>query len=334
MIHIPFALMPLPVSDAIFFIYNVALLVVLAWCSIFMAGGRVSISSVLGIACLLLISRPGHITIFTGYFTLEMVIGTAIALHFARSRPWVSAIGILLASCKPTYFVPLIILMVCRQNYRASIIGVLLSVMLAGAGLGWLAYHSSIQQVLAGVQQGQSAHHEDPSEHPVNAWTRVDLMGMIAKAANWNPDTRIYLIAMLILFLVPGVIIFRTTNLESNHGAAGFTAWIVILLMLLGLYHHVYDCLLLVVPWVGITFFGTKTLPELATRSRYILALLTAVPAGNYLSTLAAKDRLGFESQGLAWQSLTMINGICLTIALVILLIEAGRLRTSSVQSH
>jgi hypothetical protein len=157
---------------------------------------------------------------------------------------------------------------------------------------------------------------------------------MIAKAANWNPDTRIYLISMLILFLVPGIIVFRTTHLESNHGAAGFTAWIVILLMLLGLYHHVYDCLLLVVPWVGVTFFGSKTLPELSPGRRFVLTFLTAVPAGNYLSTLAAKDRLGFEPLGVAWQSLTAINGICLTIALVILLLEAGRLQKSSVPAH
>lgn len=326
MLHAPFAWFHVQTSDVLFFLYNIALSLLLGYCGMVMSGGKFSWFGFLALGSMILLSRPGHINIFTGYFTTELALGTLVALHFAKTRPILSGLGMLLASSKPTYIVPLVFLMMWRKNYKATIIGCILCAAFAAGGLAWLSSHSSFDTVIAGLQNGQEAHIDDVTEHPINTWTRIDLVGMFAKVMDWNPDAKVYLVGMFFLLIVPGLAIAKTTNVESNSGACGLTGWIVMLSMLIGLYHHSYDCLLLVAPWIGITFFGKQTLPELGSFSRWTISLLTAVPAGNYLSTQTARDKLGFEQLDFAWQAITMINGICLLIALLILLYHAFKI--------
>lgn len=326
MLHSPFALFNVYAADVLFYLYNLGLALLLGYCGITMSGGRFRWFAFFALGCLVLISRPGHITLFTGYFTLELVLGTIVALHFAKTKPMLSGLGMLLASSKPTYIVPLVFMMMWRKNYKATIIGCILCGVFAAGGIAWLSYHSSLDSVIAGIQQGQDDHIEDVTEYPINTWTRIDLLGMFAKTINWNPATKIYLIAMFFLMIIPGLAVARATHLESNTGGCGLTAWIVVLSMLVCLYHHSYDCLLLVAPWIGVTFFGRQTLPELGSFARRTIALLTAIPAGNYLSTQTARDRLGFEQLDIGWQAITMINGTCLLIALAILIYHAFKL--------
>ena len=322
-LHYPFTWFTLHVADVLFFAFNISLALVIAWFSLSMNKSRFSAIGFISIASLILMSRPGHVTLFTGYFTFELVIGTLVALHFSKSRPWLSATGMLLASAKPTYIIPLGFLMLWRKDYKAFVIGFLLCTAGVVGGLGWLAYNSSVTEVISGLQHSQDAHVEDETEFPINSWTRVDLPGLVCKLAGWNPGGKMYLAAMFALLMLPGFVIFRVVETESHSGATGLSGWIVMLSMLVGLYHQSYDCILLVVPWVGITFFGDQTLPEVSKPIRFLISLLVAIPAVNYLSTKSAFDKLGIEPLTPLWQSITMINGICLIVALLILLFAA-----------
>jgi hypothetical protein len=93
------------------------------------------------------------------------------------------------------------------------------------------------------------------------------------------------------------------------------------LAILLSVYHHSYDSLLLVVPWAGVTFFGC--LKELAIPWRVLVSILVAVPAANYVSTQSARDALELDQHSMTWTVLTLINGFCLLFALCILLVAA-----------
>ena len=94
---------------------------------------------------------------------------------------------------------------------------------------------------------------------------------------------------------------------------------IAALSVLLSIHHHSYDCLLLVVPWIGLTFFGDTVAPGLRDRARWSVVLLTSVPAANYFSTISFQEKFGLAKDGLAWQIITQINGVCMLIALIIL---------------
>ncbi len=329
-LNLPFAFFSLHVARVLFFFFNAGFMVAIAGCSLKMAGRRLALFDLLGITNLLLISRPGHVTLFTGYFTAEIVLGCIAAIHFAKSRPVFSGLGMVLASIKPNFIIPLMILLIFRRNIWAVGYGVLFSAIAAGIGLGWLAMNNGWEQTIAGIRAGQSELHADPTELPVNTWTRVDLLGMYAKLVDWVPDDRTYLIAMMIFLSIIGVVVFRASRYESEPGAAGLTGFLVALAILLGVYHHVYDCLLIAVPVVGIVFFGRQTVPEVPQHWRRVIAFLTTVPAINYLSTKSVMEKLQLEPHGFAWQAVTLINGLCLLAALVILLSAAIGFRNFS----
>jgi hypothetical protein len=325
-VHIPFTYFDLHTADVIFFVFNLGLLFLLAYFSVVMARGDFDLLLFLGVSSFLLISRPGHITLFTGYHTLELVLGVLIALHYADRKPWIAALGMLVASGKPTFILPLIILMVARKNYRATIIGIVLCTIAGVGGLAWLASESSFPRVIAGIVEGQEAFHSDETEFPVNTWTRLDLVGMFAKLIDWRPDDKVYLGGMLVLLIVPFVAIRRIADRESNSGAAGLSSSIVIVATLLCIYHHSYDCLLLIVPLVGCLFFTDRVLPGLGYGSKWTLGVALAIPFANYFSTQSARGVLGLEQTSFVWQLITLVNGLCLIVAMAILLSLAMRL--------
>ncbi len=322
-LHLPLTWLPVVWADVVFSIVNLGMLAALAGMGVRFSSPRFDWPVFWLVLDMMLVSRPGHITLFTGYFTLEFILGSIVALHYARSRPWLSAIGLLLSSGKPTYFLPLVLLMAARRDGQALWRGVVLSVVGALIGVGWLALHQVPTTLVQEYRETQAVHHADETEFPINSWTRVDLLGMVAKVRDWVPGDGVYLGAMVLLLIVPAVVIWRTRPFESNVGATGLTAWIAALSLLLSIYHHSYDCLLLVVPWVGATFYGPLALPEIRPWIRWAVALLTAVPAGNYLSTISFRNLMDWDSGNAAWQAITMLNAICLAIAWGLLLASA-----------
>lgn len=330
MLHIPFAFMTLEVARVAFFVFNFSLIAALAYCSLKMSFQPFRWFDFLAITNLILVSRPGHLTLFTGYFTAEIVIGCMLALHFAKSRPTISGLGMVLASIKPNFVIPLIFLMAYRKNFKALILGLTFCTIAGCVGVGWLSYHKDLSQVIADVREGQESLHIDTTEMPVNTWTRVDLLGMYAKLADWVPEDKIYLAAMLVFTGIVGIFLWRISDNESNTGATGLSAFIAILTLLLSLYHHSYDCLMLVVPAVGVLFFGEQTLREIPRWLRMVVAVLVVIPAINYVSTKSAMEFLELKPLSFSWQAVTLVNGICLLMALILLLYASVQLKTAT----
>ena len=289
------------------------------------AGVKVDRGWWLAIFGFLVFSRAGHITLYTGYITPMLVIGTLMAFQYGKKNPWLSGIGILLASVKPTYLIPLLIILAFRRNYKAAMIGLLLSVAVAFAGLTWLALDSSYGHVLDTIQHGQDAFQDDESEFPINTWTRIDLVGMFAKVIDWNPDKSVYLAAMVVLLIPPGIVIRKIALEEQNSSATGLSAFIGILALLIGIYHHAYDCLLFTVPWLAMILFGKQTLSHVPRSQRITIGLLLFVPAINYAATLAFRNLMKLDQYSFTWQSITMVNGVCITLSLLILMFAAWR---------
>lgn len=325
MLHAPLTLLSIQQADVVFFVINVAMIGLIAWLALSMSGAKFSWAPWLWLFGLFVFSRPGHITLFTGYFTAELVIGTLVALHFAKTSPWLSGAGMLLASGKPTYIIPLTLLMLCRRNFKAVIIGLVLCVIVGATGVGWLASNSSVSHVIEGLQEGQAAFDDDPNEEPVNTWTRVDVAGVVSKVMHWKPDNATYLTIMIGLLMIPGIAIWRKSNSESNPGATGLTAMIASVALLITIYHNSYDCLLITVAWVGLAFFGSAVCPEMKRGEHLSVAALLTIPAVNYVSTLRFRDLFGLENQSTIWVVITSLNGVCLLLALMILLGTAFR---------
>ena len=112
----PFTWLALPAADIAFFAFNVLLIAGLAWCTVhtirklvkpenqcllnWVGDDRLAAIWAFG---LIVLSRPGHITLFTGYFTMQLIIGTLISLHYARSKPWLA--GVILESAHSPFWI-------------------------------------------------------------------------------------------------------------------------------------------------------------------------------------------------------------------------------------
>ncbi len=323
-LHLPFSLLDLETANIAFFVYNLSLMFALAFCAFRFSGGK-RFSVWLTIVLLLLLSRPAHQSLFTGYFTVEMAIGTGIALHFARTLPWVAGLGILLTSSKPTFVIPLLLLMLFRQDFRAVIWGFCLCAITASAGLLWIANGDSLFDVLDSIRAAQDIHEGDKMSQPFFSWTRTDILGVVSKPLRANPGAVVALSSMLVMLIPIGFSLRRLAARSVENGAAGLGGLIATLFILVGFYHHTYDALILLFPWVGLVFFGPRIYGDLSPRIRHLLALLLSVPAVNYAATLFVKGKLDLADGNVFWIAITMLNGICLAIALAIAVFQALR---------
>ena len=165
----PLTYLPLAAADVVACLLNLSMIGGIAWLVFRYSNQPVQWSWWLAVFGFLVFSRPGHITLHTGYFTALLVIGTLMAFHHAKDRPWLSAVGVLLASAKPTYVIPLLLILAFRRNYKAAVYGIVLSGAVALAGVTWLATahdDSSFSHVIETVLHGQEAFHNEPTEDP------------------------------------------------------------------------------------------------------------------------------------------------------------------------
>ncbi len=292
LLHAPLALLPVQVAELIFFLINVGLCIAVAWFATqWMPLGEARTRWFL-IACVLVVgSRSGHTTLFTGYATAELVVGTFVALTYAVNKPWLSAVGVCIASCKPTYAIPLFLLMVARGDHIAAWRGVLLSVIGAMLAVGRLLLVSSPGQFIEAFIHGQSQHMADEYELPVNTWTRVDVLSWIAKWCRIAPSELVHLVVMVFLLLLPALALWHIRRLTRDQSAAGLSSGVIAVSILATIYHHVYDAMLVFPVVIGL-FANHPDLARGKKLMRWTIAGLMLFVTWNYLGSELAIRRL------------------------------------------
>jgi Glycosyltransferase family 87 len=323
LIHWPLAWLSLSVAEVVYFLISLGLCIALA---VLTVRGIDSIQDKLtwSIAILLLVlaSRAGHTTLFTGYFTLELVVGSLVALRYAVDRPILSAIGIALASIKPNIGIPLIILMAARGNWRA----VLYAAAFCGLGalipIVMLLQNSSVEQLIADVRSSDEAHVTDYYELPVNTWTRVDALAIASKWMGINPGAPVSLLVMLGLLVVPCIGLRKLKALGDSSGALSFSGTLVIVSSMVAIYHHIYDTLLLIPVAVALAL-DSRWQRWFSMPIRGLLALGLLLPPWNYLSAEQVLNRLAPSE--FTRQLTTSLSGVVLLACCVLLCYRSFR---------
>ena len=287
-------------------------------------------------AAAVLVSRPGHITLVSGYFTAELVLATLLTLFWADRSPKLSAIAFLVACGKPTYAIPLLCVLAIRGSWRAAMYGGVLAAVLTAISIGWLLVNHTPASLVEGIREGQMAHMHDPVELPVNTWFRVDWAAIVAKWLERNPSELIQLIVALVLYLIL-FLLFRQwfrgeadrdrlsptqplsprTDLSDrsagNGPLTGLAAGILLLSIVLFLYRHVYDCLLLVPPLLALVSGRPGWVQRLGSGTRFAVIFLLATPFWNYSGSETVLNRL--PDLDLLQRSLTSVNTLAITAA-------------------
>ncbi len=340
-VHAPLAMLPLRVAEVLYF----GIMLAIIWlcsiqCSLSAKLGR-RLDVVLLIATLIVYSRAGHATLFSGYFTLELILGTFVAISQAGRRPWLSAMALVLVSFKPTYILPIGFLMLARGNIREIVYGALLSIVAAAVPTLWIASNEGggdvvqgLSNIIAQIGEAQEIHRADPVELPVNTWTRIDFLAVVAKWLNQSPEDMAHLWVMCAMLVAPVWILNRRRRLGIDDGLAGVTGAVILSTSLTAIYHHAYDLVLLLAPLTGIAASRLPQWKQCSIATRAMLAGMILFVLFNFTSAKSLLDKLSLGP--LFGQVLTSLNAMAVfafTVCICVLAIKQTWNKVCGVES-
>ena len=313
-LYLPLGFLPYTTAGAIFFALNLVLVLVLVHQAFRLTGLAPTAPRVLGLAALVVLSRPGLLTLFVGQSAIYMTLGVYVALRYARTRPALSALGVALVGAKPTFGLPLGFLLLARGEWRPAVLGGVL-VGLASAVAAVPMVHAAGGLGAWGTSIAASANmSDDPHNLILQSYFRVDAPSLVGRLfqAELSPAVQALLLALVVALGAAAV--WRLARAPDS--PASLSASIVCLTTLACVYHQTYDCLLLLAPLLA-SVSGTLG----SGRWRWLLATLLVVPFVNYFATLTVIHALGIE--GAAWMLVASLNAAAVAGAFLLLLREA-----------
>jgi hypothetical protein len=196
-LHLPFGLLPPRAADVTYFLFSALLTLPLSVAALRLAGIPSSLGRVALVAALLLLSRPGHWTLVSGQHAILLTLLCYLALLNARHSPIHSGLALGICMYKPTYGVPLAVLMLASGYARAVGIGVLVAGAVNIPLLLVLADRAGgvgpfVQKLLAGYHAWQNLPGMDPgsSLDPIT-FNRIDVATFVClRGSPWPPPPR------------------------------------------------------------------------------------------------------------------------------------------------
>ncbi len=307
-LNIPYTWLSVPQADRLHYLLMSLQLLVIAALAWWIAKGECSWPLVLGLAAILAASRSGYGTLFTGYLTFELIIGAILALHFGDRSGW-GTLGFVVSAAKPTYGIPLAILLLASGNWRTVVRGGVIAAVLGALSLGWLLADSSLEQFRQEIAQAQETHRADPNEIPANNWTRVDLLAVVAKWLRWEPNDWHHLLAMLPLIALPCAALWLNRKYRSD-GLAGPAGFLASLALISTLYHHYYDVLVIVPAMLAMLLASTPEWWRVPPWQRTLAGVACGLVLFNYLSAQFILQKL--NPSPLLVDVATSLNGVVL----------------------
>jgi hypothetical protein len=311
-VHLPFGLLDPALAAFVYFIVQILLTLALALVALRLAGGDTSVRSVALVAGLLLLSRPGHWTLLLGQPSLLLTVFCYCALLLARGAPVWSGLALSMAAYKPTFGLPLALLMLAAGHWREVGIGALFGVALNLPPLALLAANAGgavafVERLLAGYAGWQQHPQANISTSP---WL-VDAPSLVSRLMD-HPLGAAPQVALALGIVVVAALAVRRIDwarlAERNIGVG-----IICTGMLAAVHHLGYDMVLLTAPAVALAL-GLLP-PELPGWLRRSLAILYVVPAVNWVATLGVLEALQ-PSRGV-WVLLTSVNAGCVLLLLL-----------------
>lgn len=312
-LHAPLGLLPFRVAEFVYFTLLLVVNLVVARVALGAAGVAPTVVRVFGVGAAVLASRPGHWGVVVGQCTPIAVLGTCIALSSARERPWRGGLGLALAAFKPTFGLPLALLLAARGDGPGVAIGITIAFVVSAGATAVLAVGAGgIGPLVASLGRAHAAFSAESSVDPAVSWSRIDAIGLLGRLLGQSPAPAITIAVGVALL---GLGAFGVARLARVDGPGGrrLSSSLACLTILVCTYHQGYDLLLLTLPAIalatGADAWPWYTRPAL----RGALLGLFAIPAVNYLGSEHALSLFGL-GQGV-WLAATLADGVAVLAA-------------------
>jgi len=336
---LPFTPLSLGTGALLWWLVNVALTIVLAHVAWRWGGLSPTVSMTTLLAAAILVSRPGLANVYFGQVTLIVTLACLAALHFAATRPWLGGAALAVATLKPTFGVPLALLMLLRGDRTAAWSG--LAIGFAGALAGTallLAQGEEGTSPLAIVRANQALTDRNPAVDPARSGSRIDAPFVVERII--GPPAAAFSRAALPLFMLTATgLIARSAATRHraqrrNQPFCAEHATLLLVTVAACMYHNVYDALLLVVPAVVICPWLPGANDGRVSAWRGIAFCLLLVPFVNFgssqqmgelIAPLLQQAGISDSVRAAAWNGAAVASGTAVTAAWLVLLVRTAR---------
>ena len=342
LVYAPFALPSFEWAALLYVIFNLLLLVLLAYLLLRCAGVQASVGMVALLASLLLISQPGRANFIAGQPALLLTLASLGAVYYAERNVSLSVLCLTLALLKPTFGLPVAALLLARRNFSSVLGGCLISGALAVIGLVLIFGRSGdlgqIPQLLLGNQQALEA---DPDVNPTLTSSRIDLPSAIQRMVGFQGHQGGFTILVGgLLVAATGAVLWRSSACPRTAERFSLENQLILAVTSCCIYHLIYDGLLLALPLVcslaALTRPPKTTPPETMPQKtgnhrwrRWAVALAFLIPFVHALGSqsalrMAAAWRLAEmplmeKFAGIAWILVCIANAWAILAGLLLL---------------
>jgi hypothetical protein len=306
-IHLPFGLLPPRAAGLAYFLVTIGLFFALGWAALRLSGAPPTLPLVCLVVGLLLLSRPGQWTLLLGQQSVLLSLLVYATIVLADRRPGWSALALAVVSYKPTFGLPLGLILLLSGRARVAFTGAAIAIILnAPLLLVLIEQAGGLAALLGDISAGYQEWQLLPVANPATSPWLVDAPSLVSRFLN----AAMPLTAQIVLGLaILGVAAMAVRRLRWDEGVERNLAIGVISTALLSSAHHVgYDMVLLTAPAVALAFGKMPATMSPALRLLFILAYL--LPALNWISTHGALRVLNLP-RGI-WLLVTAVNSICL----------------------
>lgn len=330
LLYLPFGFLPYDLSRWLYFAATVGLTGALAWTALRMSALRSTPARVLGLAAFLLASRPGHWNLVLGQCAVTLALATYLALAEGRRRPWLGGLGLALAAIKPTFALPLGVLLLADGAWAAVVRGMLL------AGLGMALVVVPLVRsaggpvaLVAAMVDNAAWFAAKPDVVAGGGTFRVDLASTVARWLDTPLPAAVETALAVAVLGLGAAAVYRLAAAREDQ-ARVLAASVACATMVSFSYHQNYDLLLLTLPLVA-TIGGVLQLPATGWDGRRVLlpAALT-VPFLNYLASGTAQALTGITVGSTSWRLLMSATGGAVLLAFAMLVVATFRWQRSS----
>jgi hypothetical protein len=324
LLHFPLALLPYHAACWTFQAINFGLLLACVRLTLSGTGWRVTLTSICTLAALILLSEPGRTNLLFGQVTWSLVLASYLGLTWARQNPQGAGVALAITSFKPTYFLPIAFFMLCRGDFKALAYGLAWTIALTAAGLGFMAACGvNILELPKVALANHSAVAAHEAVQPGVALARVDVPVFLIQVLGLPSESWAMYVAPLGIMLITGWLVAREARQEKSFAPDSFAMLLICLATLFGIFHYVYDLLLLTLPFTALftaAHPSWQRLPRWGLHSLRLGALLLAFnvfwtgPAVRIARFLAARwpDLLEPWAEP-CWQFAKLLNPVVLT---------------------
>jgi hypothetical protein len=313
LVHSPLLLFSFPTARAVAWGWNLALALGYGAVLLRLVAARLSVPAVFGLGTLLLLSDPGRFDLRSGQPTLMLVIALVLALRARASTSAPAAdgagpsppvgflLGVLAVSVvwsKPTFAIPLVVLLVARGRARAAVVGTAIATAVsllvlplfvdAAGGLGPLV--DSLQDSARVTSRS--------TQSRLGSSLRIDAANAFVRITHLHPSEGLATVAGIVLLLAGAYLVYRLHRHDPTGDRDELALTLVCLLVLVSMYHVPYDYLLLAAPVVLLLRPQPSTPIPWPQSARTAIAVMLLVPLVDPLGwspVHAVLGKSGFE---------------------------------------